>query len=83
MVSRRLAHLFGLRWVLGREGYDPCDAWAPEDVLGWPPGLTYRNGAAHYYCVSCGELTEWPLEPEEYDEGDPNNLCGGSPRCCP
>ena len=82
-VSGFLAAMFNLRWVLGREGFDPCDEWDPSDILGLPDGLTYRNGRIEYDCVRCGNAAEWPVEIELYEHGDDMNLCGGSPRCCP
>lgn len=37
----------------------------------------------HVRCHGCGKWYEWPVAIEEYVEGDTNNLCGGSPSCCP
>jgi hypothetical protein len=37
----------------------------------------------HVRCQSCGKWYEWPVAIEEYVEGDQNNMCGGSPSCCP
>lgn len=82
-VSSRLASLFGLRWLLGRYGFDPCDEWDPNAFLGLPDGLFWRAGNVMYCCASCGEATELPVDPEEYEDGHPHNVCGRSPRCCP
>lgn len=82
-IARHWAHLFALRWVLDREGHDPCDEWSIEELLRYPEGLHYRNGRAEYECERCGNWAEWPVEPGEFVYGDDMNLCGGSPRCCP
>jgi hypothetical protein len=83
MISGKLAAMFGLRFILDREGYDPCDEWDIDAVLGLPEGLTYVCGAIRYECLSCGKLAELPCGVEEFDIDCPYNLCGGSPRCCP
>ncbi|MEQ6332956.1 hypothetical protein [Sphingobium sp. MK2] len=48
-----------------------------------PDGLWERDGIFYYECGSCGYTTEWHGEPEDFVFGDPHNVCGGSPRCCP
>lgn len=83
MISGKLASLFGLRFILDREGHDPCDEWDIDLVLGLPEGLTYTRGAIRFECLSCGELTEWPADVEDFDIDAIENRCGGSPRCCP
>lgn len=82
-ISGRIVTLFGLRYLLDRIGYDPCDEWDASDILGLPDGLTYRNGRIEFDCVRCGNPSEWPVEVELFVYGDDMNLCGGSPRCCP
>lgn len=82
-ISGKLASLFGLRYILGRVGNDPCDEWDIDALLGLPEGLTYFRGEIRYECLSCGDLAVLPCGVEEFDIDDPNNLCGGSPRCCP
>lgn len=49
-----------------------------------PEGL-WRNadGALMYECESCWKMAEWPVEAEDFELGNPANVCGGSPRCCP
>ena len=37
----------------------------------------------YFKCRVCGTNVRWEGDPEDFDEDDPNNLCGGSPRCCP
>lgn len=83
MISIKLANLFGLRYILDREGNDPCDDWDINLVMELPEGLWYANGAVQYECESCHQATELPIEPEEFEYGHPHNVCGRSPRCCP
>jgi hypothetical protein len=81
-ISPFLAGKFGLRWMLDREGDDPCDEWAGA----WPDlpdGLSYRGGRFFYDCRSCEKETEWEGEPDEFEFGHPSNVCGGSPGCLP
>jgi len=82
-ISTKLAVMFGLRFMLGRYGDDPCDEVDIDAVLQLPEGLTYVRGCIRYECMSCGELVELPVDVEEYDHGHRHNVCGGSPRCCP
>lgn len=83
MTPGALANLFRVRFALGLEGYDPCDEWDIDQVLELPEGLTYVRGAIRFECLSCGELAELPCDVSEFDIDAPENLCGGSPRCCP
>ena len=82
-VSGFLANLFNLRWALGRFGWAPCDEWSIDDLLGLPEGLSYRDGAISFQCNVCEAWTEWPAEPEDFDIGAHENMCGRSPRCIP
>lgn len=82
-ISARLASLFNLRWMLGRYGNDPCDEWAIDDLLGLPDGLTYQDGQVQFQCRVCEKWTEWPADVEDFDPDAYQNVCGGSPRCCP
>lgn len=82
-VSAYLANLFGLRFVLGREGLDPCDEWEIEALLSYPEGLEYREGRAKFSCRVCDAWTDWDGEPGDFEDGHYANVCGGSPRCCP
>lgn len=52
-------------------------------VLDLPDGLFMKGGHIHFTCRQCGEAAMWPGEIEQWDQDDVNNLCGGSPRCCP
>jgi len=82
-VSTYLASLFNLRWVLGRVGYDPCDEWDADEILGLPEGLSMIDGTISFECRSCERWTEWPAAISEFELGHYANVCGGSPRCCP
>lgn len=82
-VSGRLANLFNLRWVLSRYGFDPCDEWDIDSLLGLPEGLSYIDGKIKFHCERCDALTEWCGEISEFELGNHANLCGGSQRCCP
>lgn len=83
IASSFLARLFNVRWELGFYGSDPCDEWDIDSVLGLPDGLYYRNGRRQFQCLSCDKWTDWEGEVADFKIEDPNNLCGGSPRCCP
>lgn len=49
-----------------------------------PDGLYLAlNDRIMFDCESCGERREWFADIEDFELGDPHNLCGGSPRCCP
>lgn len=48
-----------------------------------PDGLYEIGGVIYYDCLNCEQKTEWPVEVEDFDINDPNNVCGRSPRCCP
>lgn len=82
-VRRNLIAVFNLRWVLGLEGSDPCDEWDANAVLDLPPGLWWRNGEIQFECQSCGCWTAWPADIADFEEENPANRCGGSPRCIP
>ena len=82
-VSLSLANLFNLRWVLGREGYDPCDEQDIDLVLGLPEGLSFSDGAVRFECHGCEKWTPWEGGIADFEEGHYANMCGGSPRCCP
>lgn len=82
-ISLFLAHAFDLRWMLGRYGFDPCDEWSIDDMLKLPDGLSYHNGSISFQCRSCDKWSAWEADVADFDIDDHNNLCGGSPRCCP
>lgn len=82
-ISGFLANLFNLRWVLGREGHDPCDEQDIDIVLGLPDGLSFIDGAIRFECNVCETWTEWPADISDFELGHNANVCGGSPRCCP
>lgn len=48
-----------------------------------PEGLIMLAGKVQFACRVCGEWTEWPANIEDFDIDTPENVCGGSPRCCP
>lgn len=48
-----------------------------------PDGLWEVDGVYFFQCRSCGNDTEWPAEPEDFEFDGPANYCGGSPRCLP
>lgn len=66
---------------------------AGETVVRWdvgghiepalPDDLFMKGGHVMFECRLCGEAAIWPGEIEQWDQDDVNNLCGGSPRCCP
>lgn len=67
---------------------DEFKAWIapmliPKPVL--PEGMQYTNDMQPgVYCSCCGNLFEWPLGVDEYDQNDNyHHYCGASPRCCP
>lgn len=82
-ISGYFANLFNLRWDLGRFGNDPCDEWVIDDVLGLPDGLSFIDGGIKFQCRICESWTEWPAEIADFDINAHENVCGGSPRCCP
>lgn len=82
-ISTKFANLFGLRYILGRIGNDPCDEWNIDDVLNLPDGLHYHNGEIRFECRVCKAWTEWPTDVNDFDPDAHENVCGGSPRCCP
>jgi hypothetical protein len=70
--------------ALGR-AVDAFDAFDGVLVLTdpLPEGLTYRDGRLWFDCAMCGQPTDWPEKPEDFDPENTILLCGGSPRCCP
>lgn len=82
-VSASLANLFNLRWVLGREGFDPCDDQDIDLVLGLPEGLSFSNGAVRFECRGCEQWAPWEGDIADFEIDHYANMCGGSPRCCP
>ncbi len=54
--------------------------WISDEL---PDGLREYNGLIEFQCRSCGAWTEWPDEIADYDPDAHENMCGGSPRCCP
>lgn len=73
----------------------PCAHCMPDAYAEWmreqadededlPDGL-WRNGAGEltFACRSCGEATEWPADPEDFDINEHANVCGGSQYCLP
>jgi len=81
--SSFLARLFNVRWELGFYGNDPCDEWDIDEVLGLPDGLYYRDGRVKFQCRVCEHWTDWEGEAAEFEIDAYENVCGGSPRCCP
>lgn len=82
-VSSYFTQLFKLRYVLDLVGYDPCDDWTAEEVLQYPDGLYYLDGRAQFSCRVCERMTDWEGEIAEFEFDAYENVCGGSPRCCP
>jgi hypothetical protein len=82
-IAPRLSLLFGLRYMLDRYGYDPCDEWDIDTLLQLPEGLEYRSGQIQYQCRVCERWTELPVDATEFELDDPHNMCGRSPSCCP
>jgi hypothetical protein len=48
-----------------------------------PDGLDIREGRVVFQCRVCERWTEWEADPADFQLGDPHNVCGRSPRCCP
>lgn len=63
----------------------PADTTAPptEEQVPLPDGLFYLDGQIMAACRVCANAYEWPADVGDYVEGELNNVCGGSPRCCP
>lgn len=55
----------------------------PRKPVTLPEGLWLVQGRPMYECASCGQDSEWHGELDEFRLGDPVNVCGRSPRCCP
>lgn len=64
------------REVAKRQPSEPTPA-------GMPDGLREHNGMIEFQCRVCESWTEWPGEVLDYDPDAHENVCGGSPRCCP
>lgn len=71
------------RGIISLRGYDPCDEWAFEEILGYPEGLFHQSGAPVFECRNCGQTSDWHGEIEDFEIDNPANVCGRSPRCCP
>lgn len=54
-----------------------------EDGSVLPDGLRYHDGEVQFECRSCGKWSEWPSDVADFEPGAYENMCGGSPRCCP
>lgn len=54
-----------------------------KEVGELPDGLYWIEGKPTFACRVCDAWTVWDGEPEDFEDGHPNNVCGGSPRCCP
>lgn len=48
-----------------------------------PEGLFMHQGRVSFECASCGKTTGWEGTLDEWEPDAMENLCGGSPRCCP
>lgn len=55
----------------------------PDDPRALPDGLFERDGVVMFACRVCGRDSEWPTDIEDFVFDAPQNVCGGSPRCCP
>lgn len=54
--------------------------WISDEL---PDGLREENGVIEFECRSCGTWTAWEGEILDFDPDAHENMCGGSPRCCP
>lgn len=54
--------------------------WISDEL---PDGLREHNGLIEFQCRVCGRWTRWEGEVLDYDPDASENVCGGSPRCCP
>lgn len=62
----------------------PTNHWVELQRPLLPDGLYYDNdGGLYFHCNVCDAPTEWPVEPEDFEFGVAENVCGGSPWCCP
>lgn len=57
--------------------------WLGQCDCDLPEGLIRKSGVLMFECRSCNKWTEWPANIEDFDINAPENVCGGSPRCCP
>lgn len=48
-----------------------------------PDGLREQDGVIGFDCRVCDAFTEWNGEIADFEHGAHENVCGGSPRCCP
>jgi hypothetical protein len=48
-----------------------------------PDGLEMMDGRPHFQCRVCEKWTEWEVDPADFVAGVAENVCGGSPWCCP
>jgi hypothetical protein len=53
------------------------------DRVRLPDGLRRHDGQLQFQCRVCEHWTEWPDDVADFDPDAPENMCGGSPRCCP
>lgn len=53
----------------------------PEE--NFPDGLFMHAGEPSFHCNKCGEISCWYGEPEDFEFGDPINVCGRSMYCLP
>lgn len=48
-----------------------------------PEGLVMLGGRPQFPCRVCGAWTDWEGEVKDFVDGLAENVCGGSPWCCP
>lgn len=48
-----------------------------------PDGLRDHDGEIQFQCIVCERWTEWPADVADFVPDASENVCGGSPRCCP
>lgn len=48
-----------------------------------PEGMRRHEGEVQFQCRVCEHWTEWSGDVADYDPDAHENMCGGSPRCCP
>lgn len=72
------AMLAKLQPVRGERG-----RWKSKKATELPDGLRDNEGKVEFECRSCESWSEWHADVADFDINDINNLCGGSPRCCP
>lgn len=65
-------------------GYCFCPAGVELEGKVLPEGLHYGDdGKVMFFCGGCDQYREWIGEPADFVLGERENVCGGSPRCCP